>query len=62
MNKVIIMDKQGNKIKEIESTFIPNEGEYIWLDQTIERSDSRKVTGRVIDVEGRKFVITLIVE
>ncbi|MDQ1859010.1 hypothetical protein [Chryseobacterium sp. WLY505] len=62
MNKVIIMDKQGNKIREIESAFIPNEGEYIWLDQTIERSDSRKVTGRVVDVVNRSFVITLIVE
>lgn len=62
MNKITLMDKKGNVIKEIESAFVPNEGELIWLDRSIKNSDFRKVTGRVIDVVNRKFVITLILE
>lgn len=64
MTKVIIQNKKGTTLKELYSYFVPNEGEYIWLDSTVNNSDSRRVTGRVIDIDHQKniFVVTLIVE
>jgi|GEM_PF-4682640 len=65
MNKIKVVDKNSNLITWIEdASFVPNVGEYIWLDSTVENSDSRKVTGRVIDVDknNRRFIITLVVE
>ncbi|MGL6129145.1 hypothetical protein [Chryseobacterium artocarpi] len=64
MNKIKIVNKNSELIIEVESSFVPAEGEYIWLDSSIENSDSRRVVGRVIDVDKirKRLNITLVVE
>ncbi|MDR4892297.1 MULTISPECIES: hypothetical protein [unclassified Chryseobacterium] len=64
MNKIKIVNKKSELIIEIESSFVPAEGEYIWLDSSMENADSRKVIGRVIDVDKtrKRINITLVVE
>lgn len=62
MNKITIMDKKGNVIKEIKSAFVPSVGETIWLDRSMKNPDFRNVTGRVIDVVNGTFEIHLFVD
>lgn len=64
MNKIKIVNKNSELIIEVESSFVPADGEYIWLDSSIENSDSRRVVGRVIDVDKirKRLNITLVVE
>lgn len=64
MNKIKIVNNKSELIIEIESSFVPAEGEYIWLDSSMENADSRKVIGRVIDVDKtrKRLNITLVVE
>ena len=64
MAKVRIEDKKGNLLFQGESDFIPNEGEYVWLDSSAANPDARKVSSRVIDVnhKTKKLDIVLLVE
>lgn len=64
MNKIIIVNNKSEILFTLESQFVPEVGEYIWFDNTVANSDSRKVTGRVVDLNktSKKFEITLIVE
>ena len=64
MNKIKIMNKNGDVLFELEGYFVPNVGECIWLDDNINNADVRTVKGRIIDLDKarKRFNITLIVE
>lgn len=64
MNRIIIVNNKSEVLFTLESSFVPEVGEYIWFENTIKNSDSKKVTGRVIDLNKnhKRFEITLIVE
>ena len=57
---IIKISKNNQIIDEFGSSFIPNEGEYLWYGEN--KSTYYKITDRVIDLEDNKLVITLIVE
>lgn len=71
MNRITIMRK-NEEVFKLESSFIPNIGEFIWfqkelnttLSDAVDNTEYYKVTGRVIDLDKprKRFNVTLLVE
>lgn len=64
MNKIYIHDKKGRLLAELDSCFVPDVGEFIWLDDTLDNHKVVKVTSRCIDLDkdNKRFKITLVTE
>lgn len=64
MVEIKIVNNKSELLLEIQSSFVPDVGEYIWLNNTFQNPDARKVTSRVIDIDKKtkNFIVTLIVE
>lgn len=64
MNTLKLVNKQNVEIITIVSAVVPDVGEYIWINKSVKNPDSRKIIGRVFDLNERlgKLDITLIVE
>lgn len=64
MVKLVIEKHNGEKIVEMRSTFVPKEGEFVWLDDPVDNTNYVKVVHTVVglDVRTKEFTVTLIVE
>lgn len=63
MNK-IELHKKGEVIETFESSYVPQIGEFIWMDNREDTTDHVKVVGRVLDLDRgrRRLIVKLIVE
>lgn len=56
--------KGSEELASIESGFVPNVGEWIWFDASVQNPIYYEVTGRVIDLDKRRnrLNVTLLVK
>ena len=54
--------KNGKLLREFKSDYVPNIGDTIWLNNSIDNHSYIKITDKVIDLDYYNFIITFIVE